>query len=91
MSAFDLSTGSSGFTISVSEQGPAGPSGSQGPAGPALNLAAIYAQTTDPLIANALWNDGSYVRMSAGPVIYTPSANFSNLLNSQYIPLFPDL
>ena len=56
-----------------------------------VSMSAIYARTTDPLVAGQIWNDGSYLRFSAGAVVYSPSADFSNLLNSQYLALIEDL
>lgn len=51
------------------------------------DLSAIYAITTDPLVAGSPWNSGGFLKFSAGVSSYSPSMDFSDARNSMYIPL----
>ncbi len=44
-------------------------------------FAAIYARTTDPLVTGEPWNDGSYLRFSAGPVLVWTNSEIWNNAN----------
>ena len=54
-----------------------------------INLEAIYAQTTDPFIDFAVWNNGGVLTFSAGST--GRSLDFSNTLNSMYLSILEDI
>lgn len=49
-----------------------------------LDLSAIYAQTTDPGVAGALWNNAGYLAFSSA-VGFVPSMKFTDSRNSMYL------